>query len=292
MEVKWEAGTVWTRLVRPGSRRDEAHQSSLRIFRQAGRQIPSCVEGLGSSKRAQQSGSRSDVISHVTDMELAIVLASGGMDSCVTIAIAQRSYRVALLHINYGQRTEKRELKAFNDIADHFHAEHRLVISMAHLAKIGGSSLTDASIPVSPANLQATHIPTSYVPFRNANLLSAAVSWAEVLGARALYVGAVEEDSSGYPDCRQIFFDAFEAVIAAGTKPSTSIEIVAPVIGFSKKDIVLKGVELRAPLHLTWSCYQREDVGCGVCDSCALRLRGFQHAGIPDPIPYAERPNY
>jgi len=225
-------------------------------------------------------------------MELAVVLASGGMDSCVTTAIARRSYRLALLHINYGQRTERRELRAFNDIADHYHAEHRLVISMEHLAKIGGSSLTDSSIPVSPANLQARGIPTSYVPFRNANLLSSAVSWAEILGAGALYMGAVEEDSSGYPDCRQAFFDAFEAVIAAGTKPSTSIKIITPVIGLTKKDIVLKGAELHAPFHVTWSCYQREDIACGVCDSCALRLRGFQQAGLPDPLPYAERPDY
>jgi 7-cyano-7-deazaguanine synthase len=225
-------------------------------------------------------------------MDLAVVLVSGGMDSCVTTAIAQQTHRLALLHINYGQRTEKRELKAFNEIADFYHATHRLAISMEHLAKIGGSSLTDASIPVSRANLRASDIPTSYVPFRNANLLAVAVSWAEVLGASTLYIGAVEEDSSGYPDCTQRFFNAFETVITAGTKPSTHIRIITPVIGFSKKEIVLKGAELHAPLHLTWSCYQREDLACGICDSCALRLRGFQEAGIPDPIPYAERPDY
>jgi 7-cyano-7-deazaguanine synthase len=225
-------------------------------------------------------------------MELAVVLASGGMDSCVTTAIANGSYRLALLHINYGHRTESRELKAFNDIADHYQAAHRLVISMEHLSKIGGSSLTDFSIPISRADLRASGIPSSYVPFRNANLLSAAVSWAETLGATALYVGAVEEDSSGYPDCRRVFFDAFEAAIAVGTKPSTRMKIVTPVIAFSKQDIVLKGMELGAPLHLTWSCYQREDLACGICDSCALRLRGFQRAGILDPIQYAERPDY
>ncbi len=225
-------------------------------------------------------------------MDLAVVLVSGGMDSCVTTAIAQRVHRLALMHVNYGQRTERREIKAFEEIADHYHAERRLVISMGHLAKIGGSSLTDPSMPVSRANLQASDIPSSYVPFRNANLLSAAVSWAETVDARALYVGAVEEDSSGYPDCRQLFFDAFREVIRVGTRPSTSIEIITPVIGFNKRDIVLKGFELRAPLHLTWSCYQREDIACGVCDSCALRLRGFQQAGIPDPIPYAERPDW
>lgn len=163
---------------------------------------------------------------------------------------------------------------------------------MEHLSKIGGSSLTDPSMPVSRANLRASDIPTSYVPFRNANLLSGAVSWAEKLGAKALYIGAVEEDSSGYPDCRRLFFDAFQAAITAGTRPSTSIRIVTPVIGLTKKEVVLKGVELGAPLHLSWSCYQREDAACGVCDSCALRLRGFQQAGIPDPLPYVQRPDY
>ena len=225
-------------------------------------------------------------------MSLAVVLVSGGMDSCVTAAIAERSHELALLHINYGQRTERRELQAFHEIADHYRAAHRLVISMEHLAKIGGSSLTDASIPISRADLRANGIPSSYVPFRNANLLSVAVSWAEVLSARAIYIGAVEEDSSGYPDCRRVFYDAFEQTIATGTKPSTSIKIETPLIRLTKKDIVVKGLEVHAPLELTWSCYQREDTACGICDSCALRLRGFQQAGVADPIPYVERPDY
>jgi 7-cyano-7-deazaguanine synthase len=222
----------------------------------------------------------------------AVVLASGGMDSCVTTAIAVQDYSLALLHLNYGQRTESRELEAFNAVADYFHAERRLVISMEHLSKIGGSSLTDRHIPVSNADLNTRRIPASYVPFRNANMLSVAVSWAEVIDAAAIFVGAVEEDSSGYPDCRKEFYDAFTSVIKTGTKPSTKIEIVTPVIKMSKTEIVLRGAALGAPLHLTWSCYQREDIACGVCDSCALRLRGFQHAGIEDPIPYAQRPVY
>jgi 7-cyano-7-deazaguanine synthase len=159
------------------------------------------------------------------------------------------------------------------------------------LWKIGGSSLTDPSIPVSRANPGASGIPTSYVPFRNANLLSAAVSWAEVLGATAVYIGAVEEDSSGYPDCRKEFYDAFEAAVRAGTKPYSAIRIVAPVIGLRKKDIIVRGAGLGAPFHLTWSCYRREDVACGDCDSCALRLRAFREAGISDPIPYAPHPS-
>ena len=223
---------------------------------------------------------------------LAVVLASGGMDSCVTTAIASQEYSLALLHLNYGQRTESRELQSFNDIADYYRVAHRLVISMEHLSKIGGSSLTDGSIPVTTANLQFKGIPTSYIPFRNANMLAVAVSWAEVLGASAIFVGAVEEDSSGYPDCRKEFYDAFNEIIRKGTKPTTDIQVVTPVIGLSKMEIVLKGVALGAPFRLTWSCYQREDIACGVCDSCALRLRGFQRAGVDDPIPYDRKSTY
>jgi 7-cyano-7-deazaguanine synthase len=225
-------------------------------------------------------------------MSRAIVLCSGGMDSCVTTAIAAQEYELALLHLNYGQRTELRELYAFNAIADHYNATLRLVVSMEHLAKIGGSSLTDEMMEVSKANLSRREIPTSYVPFRNANMLSVATSWAEVLGASAIFVGAVEEDSSGYPDCRREFYDTFEKTIDAGTKPSTKINIITPVIHCSKMEIVLRGVALGAPLHLTWSCYQNEDIACGVCDSCALRLRGFQLAGVDDPIAYEHRPIY
>jgi 7-cyano-7-deazaguanine synthase len=221
-----------------------------------------------------------------------IVLCSGGMDSCVTTAIASHTHEVSLLHLKYGQRTEKRELRAFHDIADHFGVRDRLVVSMEHLALIGGSSLTDAAIPVSAANLTADGIPSSYVPFRNANMLAVAVSWAEVIGASAIFVGAVEEDSSGYPDCRRVFYDAFERVIREGTKPETHVAILTPVIAMSKQDIVVRGLELHAPLHLTWSCYRRDDVACGVCDSCALRLRGFRRAGKEDPIAYVSRPEY
>jgi len=228
----------------------------------------------------------------MTKNKLAVVLASGGMDSCVTTAIAHEEYGLALLHLTYGQRTASRELRAFNDIADFYSAARRMVISLEHLAKIGGSSLTDQSIPVSKAHLSQSGIPTSYVPFRNASMLSVAVSWAEVLGASAIFIGAVEEDSSGYPDCRKEFYEAFKAVIATGTKPSTKISLLTPVIHLSKTEIVLRGAALGAPLNLTWSCYQREDVACGVCDSCALRLRGFQRAGIDDPIPYIQRPAY
>ncbi len=223
---------------------------------------------------------------------LAVVLASGGLDSCVATAIAVREYRVALLHVAYGQRTESRELAAFNALADFYQAEQRRVCRLDHLRQIGGSSLTDPNIPVERADLERKEIPSSYVPFRNAHFLSIAVSWGEVIGARKIFIGAVAEDSSGYPDCRPEYYEAFNRLIAVGTKPETQLEIVTPVIHMRKSDIVRKGIELGAPLRLTWSCYQRQDVACGVCDSCALRLRAFQEAGFDDPIPYAIRPRY
>jgi 7-cyano-7-deazaguanine synthase len=226
------------------------------------------------------------------DLPLAVILVSGGLDSCVTAAIAAQTHSLAFLHVNYGQRTEAREKKAFGDLADAFGVEHRLDIDISHLAKIGGSSLTQADMNVTSADLSSTEIPTSYVPFRNANILSIAVSWAEVLGAGAIYIGAVSEDSSGYPDCRPEFFEAFNRVIETGTKPETKIQITAPIIHLSKSEIVKKGIELNAPIDKTWSCYQSEDQACGECDSCALRLRGFQRANIPDPLPYRIRPNY
>jgi 7-cyano-7-deazaguanine synthase len=216
-----------------------------------------------------------------------ICLVSGGMDSCVTSAIAHaENDELAFLHISYGQRTEARERKAFNDVADHYGVDKRLDISVEHLAKIGGSSLTDRNILVTEADLASKEIPTSYVPFRNANMLSIAVSWAEVIGATGIYIGAVAEDSSGYPDCRPEFYEAFQKVIDTGTKPDTHIEVRTPIIRLTKADIVKKGVELDAPLHLTWSCYRSEDLACGTCDSCVLRLRGFEKAGVKDPVVY------
>lgn len=220
----------------------------------------------------------------------AVVLVSGGMDSCVTSAIARtENDELAFLHISYGQRTEARERKAFNDIADFFEVEKIIDVSLVHLAMIGGSSLTDEKIEVSEADLDSKEIPTSYVPFRNANMLSIAVSWAEVIGANSIYIGAVAEDSSGYPDCRPEFYDAFQKAIDAGTKPDTKIEIHTPIIHLSKSEIVKKGIELNAPLHVTWSCYRSEDLACGTCDSCALRLRGFEQAGVADSISYMTR---
>jgi 7-cyano-7-deazaguanine synthase len=222
----------------------------------------------------------------------AVVLVSGGMDSLVTAAIASREHELCFLHLNYGQRTEKRELKAFNDIADYYKITQRLAINAEYLSHIGGSSLTDKNIDISNADLDYNGIPSSYVPFRNANILSIAISWAEVIGANKIFIGAVEEDSTGYPDCREVFYKAFNRVIELGTKPDTKILVETPIIHLKKHEIIKKGMELNAPFELSWSCYQNEEKACGVCDSCALRLRGFQLAGFDDPIDYELRPSY
>lgn len=218
---------------------------------------------------------------------LAVVLVSGGMDSCVSAAVARKECELAFLHVNYGQRTEERELRAFHDIADYYGVEMRLVTELSHLKDIGGSSLTDIQMSIETGKkLGQDTIPSTYVPFRNAQLLSMAVSWAEVIGARRIYIGAVEEDSSGYPDCRKVFYEAFNKVIELGTRPETVIEVLTPLIGMKKSEIVTLGLELRAPFHLTWSCYEREDIACGECESCLIRLRGFKEAGVSDPLPY------
>jgi len=222
----------------------------------------------------------------------AVVLMSGGMDSCVTAALARQNYEIAALHASYGQRTERRELQSFHRLAGDFEAVARLVVKLDHFRAIGGSSLTDHHMPIRDADLASHEIPNTYVPFRNAHFLSIAVSWAEVLGATKIFIGAVWEDSSGYPDCRPEYYEAFNRVIRAGTRPSTNITIETPLIHLSKRDIVKKGVELCAPFHLTWSCYRDEDAACGVCDSCTLRLRAFQQAGVEDPIAYANRTAY
>jgi 7-cyano-7-deazaguanine synthase len=222
--------------------------------------------------------------------DLAVVLASGGMDSCVCVAEAAREFTPALLHVSYGQRTAARERRAFTAIADHYAVERRLTTTLDHLKQIGGSSLVDPTKPVESGLPAGGGIPSTYVPFRNAHLLAIAVSWAEVIGARAVFVGAVEEDSSGYPDCREEFYRRFQAVVDTGTRPDARIAIRTPLIRLTKADIVRRGTELGAPLHLTWSCYVGEDVACGRCESCLLRLRGFARAGLADPLPYAVRP--
>ncbi|HTX14431.1 MAG TPA: 7-cyano-7-deazaguanine synthase QueC [Candidatus Baltobacteraceae bacterium] len=225
----------------------------------------------------------------MTEKPKAIALLSGGMDSCVTAAIANQTHRLALLHASYGQLTERRERRAFDAIADFYGVRERLVVRFDAFAQIGGSALTDGRIRV-PESGEAlapdAGIPVTYVPFRNAHFLSAAVSWAEVIGATAIFIGAVAEDSSGYPDCRPEYYRAFQAVIREGTRPETRIEIVTPVIAMRKSEIVRRGTELGAPLDRTWSCYQFDDEACGACDSCRLRLRAFAEAGVRDPIAY------
>ncbi len=217
--------------------------------------------------------------------ERAIVLLSGGMDSCVTAAIASQDYDLYFLHINYGQRTEKKELQVFNELYKYYKAKDKLIIDIQYLKDIGGSALTDEKIDI-PKGLSRDGIPVTYVPFRNANILSAAVSWAEVIDATKIFIGAIEEDSAGYPDCRKEFYEAFNEVIKRGTK-NKNIEVVTPIIDMNKTEIVKLGIKLNAPFELTWSCYEREDKACGKCDSCLRRLQAFKNAGVKDPIPYA-----
>jgi len=224
----------------------------------------------------------------VSGAELAVVLASGGVDSAVAAAVARRDCdSFAMIHVNYGQRTEKRELEAFHALAEAMGADSEFVADARFLGRIGGSALTEDAIAVPENALAAEGVPVTYVPFRNANLLGAAVSWAEVIGASRVYIGAVEEDSSGYPDCREEFIRNYARVIDSGTRPETRIELLAPLIHMAKSEIVALGASLGVPFELTWSCYRQQRVACGVCDSCLLRLRAFREAGIEDPVPYA-----
>lgn len=215
----------------------------------------------------------------------AVVLLSGGMDSAVCATLAARDYDAAAVHVSYGQRTEERERRSFDQICDRLGIGDRLVVRNDALQAIGGSALTDAAIAVPESQAIGHGVPVTYVPFRNAHFLAVAVSWAEVLGAAKIYIGAVEPDSSGYPDCRPAYYEAFNQVVRTGTKEG-NIEIITPLIAMHKAEIVRLGLELGAPFDLTWSCYSREDQACAVCDSCVLRLRAFQEAGAQDPIPY------
>jgi 7-cyano-7-deazaguanine synthase len=226
---------------------------------------------------------------HNNNNKRSIVLVSGGLDSCVTAAVAhQQGYEMAFLHVTYGQRTELRELKAFKEIANHYTVSQQLVVDIGYLKAIGGSSLIDRKMTIEKQQqFPGKTIPSTYVPFRNTHLLAIATSWAETIQAKTIFIGAVEEDSSGYPDCRSDFFSTFNQLIEKGTRPETRITIKTPIINLKKKDIVLKALKLKAPLHLTWSCYEKSRKACGVCDSCILRLKGFKEAGAEDPIPYA-----
>lgn len=216
--------------------------------------------------------------------ELAIILVSGGLDSCVTAAVANKDYELAFLHLNYGQRTEAREVRAFKEIADFYNVSKRLIVSVDYLKEIGGSSLINKNFPVPDYENERMGIPSTYVPFRNTHLIAIAVSWAEVISAKKIFIGAMEEDSSGYPDCREAYFEAYNRLIELGTRPETKIEIETPIIHLRKWEVVKLGAELGAPFHLTWSCYRSEDIACGRCESCILRIKAFKEAGIRDPI--------
>jgi 7-cyano-7-deazaguanine synthase len=235
---------------------------------------------------------------NLSDITKAVVLLSGGMDSCVSAAIAVDAHgsgNVAFLHASYGQRTQQRERRAFDEITNFYGGKQRLVVDLKYFRAIGGSALTDQSISIPENKLDSPDstggpIPITYVPFRNAHFLSVGVSWAEAIDARFIYIGAVAEDSSGYPDCRPEYYEAFQKLIRVGTRPETQIEIVTPVIRMKKDEIIRRGLTLHAPLQLTWSCYQGEDLACSICDSCLLRLRAFAQAGVADPVPYRQVP--
>ncbi|TFB13824.1 7-cyano-7-deazaguanine synthase QueC [Candidatus Marinimicrobia bacterium MT.SAG.4] len=222
------------------------------------------------------------------DNSLAVVAVSGGLDSAVATAIAAEKHELALMHINYGNKTQKRELEAFHAIADFYKIDNRFVADIDHLRKIGGSSLTDRNMEVADYDPDVQGIPQTYVPFRNANILSIAVSWGEAIGANLIYVGMMEEDSAGYPDCTEEFINAFNTMVKVGTRPETNIELIAPLIHMSKGEVIKRGMELGAPLELTWSCYRNEEESCGECESCVLRINGYQELGIDDPIKYVE----
>lgn len=223
----------------------------------------------------------------------AVILLSGGMDSLVTTAIAkQENDELYFLHANYGQKTEVKEQECFDDLVKHYQPKDVLNVDLTYLKQIGGTSLIDTDKHIKDHDVDKAHlVPDTYVPFRNGNLIVIATSWAEVIGAQSVYIGAVEEDSSGYPDCRESFYKALNKAIDLGTKDETKIEIKIPIIHKTKAEIIKMGKELNAPFQFSWSCYRNNDVACGTCDSCHLRLKAFQEAGLTDPIPYQDDNN-
>ncbi len=229
-------------------------------------------------------------MSFMVKQDMAIVLISGGISSCLTVAMALKRYELAFLHLSYGQKTEKRELKAYKDLASFFKVKKRLVASVKYLKDIGGSSLTDKKINISKASIHSNGIPSSYVPFFNSNLVAIAVSWAEVLNIGKIFIGVNWETSKKYPDCTGRYFNMIRKVISEGTKPSTSISVETPLLNTRKKDVILKSKELNLPLHLTWSCYKNNDIACGECEGCHERLRAFKKAESFDPLEYMVYP--
>ncbi|MCS7279277.1 MAG: 7-cyano-7-deazaguanine synthase QueC [Thermodesulfobacteriaceae bacterium] len=221
------------------------------------------------------------------EKNLAVVLLSSGMDSAVCATLASQTYQLAFLHIQYGQKAEKKELEYFLKLCDFFKPLKIFIAKAYFLKEIGGSSLTNNTLEI--PNSENSEIPSTYVPFRNGIFLSIATSWAEVIGAKKIFIGVNEVDFSGYPDCREIFIKTFNEVIRIGTKPETQIEVVAPLLKLNKKEIIELGIKLGTPFHLTWSCYKGEEVACGECSSCQLRLKAFKALGLQDPLPYATK---
>lgn len=219
-------------------------------------------------------------------MKKAVCILSGGMDSTLASYIAKNEgYEIIAVHFNYGQRTEKKELEAFREITSLLEVHEKYEINIPFFTQIGASALTDSSLEIPTGGVEAG-VPITYVPFRNGIFLSIATAIAEKHGAKALFIGVVQEDSSGYPDCTDTFIDKMENAMNQGTKEETQLEIITPLVHMSKAQIVTKALQLGVPLEKTWSCYANEEKACGVCDSCRLRLNGFALAEATDKINY------
>jgi len=219
----------------------------------------------------------------------AVCLLSGGMDSATLAYLArERGFSILALHFNYGQRTERKERACARTIAGLLNAEEFQEVDLAYLAAFGASSLTDHTLPVDCYRADREGIPNTYVPFRNGNLLSIATSYAEARGAGAIFIGVQSQDYSGYPDCRPAFIEAFQKAVETGTRSGTAIRIHTPFIHMNKREILMEGIRMNVPYEHTWSCYQDEDVACGVCGACHFRKTAFSLVGMRDPIPYRE----
>jgi 7-cyano-7-deazaguanine synthase len=216
----------------------------------------------------------------------AVCVLSGGMDSTLASYIAKKEgYEIIAVHFNYGQRTEHKELEAFRNICIELNIKDKYEINIPFFTQIGASALTDTSIEIPTGGIE-DGIPVTYVPFRNGIFLSIATAIAEKHEAQALFIGVVQEDSSGYPDCTDTFINKMESAMNQGTRDETKLEIITPLVHMTKEEIVKKSLVLGVPLKYTWSCYANEEKACGVCDSCRLRLNGFKLAGVKDEVEY------
>jgi len=223
---------------------------------------------------------------NIKETKKALCIMSGGMDSTLSAYMVKNAgYEIVAVHFNYNQRTQNKELQCFNAICEDLDVREKYILDLDFFKKLGASALTDETLEIPTTGVE-DGIPITYVPFRNGIFLSMAAAIAEKEGAELISIGVVEEDSSGYPDCRESYIKSMQESINLGTKDTTNITIHMPLVSLSKSQIVQKATELNVPLFNTWSCYKNEEAACGVCDSCRLRLNGFKLAGVTDPISY------